>query len=340
MKVAVVGAGWYGCHISLVLLERGHEVVLFEQSGGVFTGASGHNQNRLHLGFHYPRSGRTCQQILSTHQRFMGRYSHLVTSIHENIYAIADDSLIDYLAYQNVYRGKVPYQEVDPKCFGLNHIEGAIRCQECLLLTDNCSEFFYSHLNHVLRLDTPVLTIDNKSSGVFINGERFDYCFVCTYNQAWPGKTPTVYEVALMLVYEKIGLCPVGALTVMDGPYFSLFPYRDNLYTLSSVRNTPYLASEDIGIVKAATKIEPLQLAVCREKFEGEINRYTDWFSTSFRYLSYLVSVKTKPVADGSANREFHYETDERVCRLYSGKINNVIKAEDVATQVLATYPP
>ena len=46
MKIAIIGAGWYGCHLALVLKEEGHDVTVFEKNSEIFRGASGYNQFR------------------------------------------------------------------------------------------------------------------------------------------------------------------------------------------------------------------------------------------------------------------------------------------------------
>ena len=62
-KIAIIGAGWFGCYIGYDLIKSGYEVKIFEKEKEIFSGASGYNQNRLHLGFHYPRSYRTIQGL-------------------------------------------------------------------------------------------------------------------------------------------------------------------------------------------------------------------------------------------------------------------------------------
>ena len=62
MKIAIIGAGWFGCHIAYELMNDGHEIKIYEKENDIFLGASGFNQNRLHLGFHYPRSFITREQ--------------------------------------------------------------------------------------------------------------------------------------------------------------------------------------------------------------------------------------------------------------------------------------
>lgn len=56
MNIAIIGAGWFGCLIADELLKRNYKVRIFERENEIFNNASGNNQNRLHLGFHYPRS--------------------------------------------------------------------------------------------------------------------------------------------------------------------------------------------------------------------------------------------------------------------------------------------
>ena len=56
MKIAIIGAGWFGCLIADELIKKDYEVHIYEKEKKIFNNASGNNQNRLHLGFHYPRS--------------------------------------------------------------------------------------------------------------------------------------------------------------------------------------------------------------------------------------------------------------------------------------------
>mgnify|MGYP001573815568 FL=1 len=71
MKIRVVGGGWYGCHIALSLIADGHQVTLFERGYKLFHGASGANQSRLHLGFHYSRDAQTRLESRHSFGEFM-----------------------------------------------------------------------------------------------------------------------------------------------------------------------------------------------------------------------------------------------------------------------------
>ncbi len=51
MKIAVVGAGIFGCSIALELDKCGYEVILFEKEEDILLKASKHNHNRIHYGY-------------------------------------------------------------------------------------------------------------------------------------------------------------------------------------------------------------------------------------------------------------------------------------------------
>ena len=61
-KIAIVGAGLFGCTIALILSKK-HEIDLYETKSDILNEASMCNQFRFHLGFHYPRSTKTVNEI-------------------------------------------------------------------------------------------------------------------------------------------------------------------------------------------------------------------------------------------------------------------------------------
>ena len=102
-KIAIIGAGWYGCHLALSLYKAGHDVALLEQSKDIFSGASFYNQNRLHLGFHYPRSYITRIQSKRGYRLFVKKYPDLLRPINMNVYCISStESIIDFRTYCDI----------------------------------------------------------------------------------------------------------------------------------------------------------------------------------------------------------------------------------------------
>jgi glycine/D-amino acid oxidase-like deaminating enzyme len=75
MKIAVIGGGVFGSVASYFLANKGHDVTLFEKNSQILTGASSNNQNRLHLGFHYPRDIETAIQSVQGYKEFKEHFS-------------------------------------------------------------------------------------------------------------------------------------------------------------------------------------------------------------------------------------------------------------------------
>ena len=98
----IIGAGWMGCHLALTLIKQGHQVKLFEQKK-IFNGMSGSNTNRLHMGYHYPRSFQTRLQSKFGYQKFIKKYPTLNKKIKNNlIYIVKKHSLIDFQSYKDI----------------------------------------------------------------------------------------------------------------------------------------------------------------------------------------------------------------------------------------------
>ena len=81
MKIAVIGAGWMGAHISNVLNIKRYDVKIFESKKKIFLGMSGYNTNRLHMGYHYPRSLITRKQSINGYNKFIKEYPNLYKKI-------------------------------------------------------------------------------------------------------------------------------------------------------------------------------------------------------------------------------------------------------------------
>src|SRR5690348_11335787 len=136
-RILIAGTGWYGCHCAQVLKRFGIAFDMVDRSNGFFTGASFKNQNRLHLGFHYPRSYRTRKECFDGYAAFMRQYAHLTRAVPDNCYFIAKQSQIDFKTYTHIYQHEgIPFTPIDPGDLRLpcpidtTKLEGAIRTDE------------------------------------------------------------------------------------------------------------------------------------------------------------------------------------------------------------------
>ena len=87
-NIAIIGAGWYGCHLALALKKNGHDVTLYEKNNTIFSEISGNFGIRLHAGPHYPRSLKTRESCRRGAQRFIEEYPDLVIKHEHAIYAL------------------------------------------------------------------------------------------------------------------------------------------------------------------------------------------------------------------------------------------------------------
>ena len=92
VNVVVIGCGIFGAEIALKLSSIGFVVKVFEANHDILMGASMNNQNRLHLGFHYPRDIETGLQSIRGFDLFKKKYKHCIESTFLNTYFIADEN--------------------------------------------------------------------------------------------------------------------------------------------------------------------------------------------------------------------------------------------------------
>ena len=85
--IFIIGAGWYGLHSAKILESIGRKYRIIEKNKDIFMGSSGFNQNRLHLGFHYPRSFETQRRCFWAN-KFKSSYPDLVFPVKNNVYAV------------------------------------------------------------------------------------------------------------------------------------------------------------------------------------------------------------------------------------------------------------
>ena len=87
--VVIIGAGLFGLSTAIILAEKGIKVTVLEKSNNFMKGASLVNQNRIHYGYHYPRSLETGKESLCSMQSFLDYYGDCVVPSYKNYYAIS-----------------------------------------------------------------------------------------------------------------------------------------------------------------------------------------------------------------------------------------------------------
>lgn len=321
MKVRVLGGGWYGCHLALALKERGVKVELHEISDQLFNGASGGNPARLHLGFHYPRSDLT-RAACQDHQKiFLAHYGFLTRSVAMNIYAVAaNDSMVDWGTYKKVLRGEVEFLEIRPNEWGLSNVEGAMLTGERHILVNNARLWFAKQLGETVHY--------NKSPH---DSNDFDYdwtidCTFCSNDAAGIDR----YEPCVTGLLEG----PVDkAVTIMDGPFPSLYPWNEslNLSSITSAKFTPF--RKDCKTWYEAKKVlDDLNTFEIRKQVELMRDQMRVYWPASYdlyKFADAKLSIRAMP-RSGSDARLVDVRENGKTLTVRAGKIDAILYAEQL----------
>jgi|DEB0MinimDraft_6_1074348.scaffolds.fasta_scaffold15157_2 hypothetical protein len=305
MKIAIIGAGWIGCHLAKIL-KKNNSVDLYE-SEEIFSRSSSKNQNRLHIGYHYARNYETRELCKNTFDRFLEEYNFIVDDIPNNIYAISSkESLLDYKTYLKIY-DLYDCKEVENNY--LKNVSGLISVDEKYINPIKAKKYFSEILNDNLIIKK----ISQKELDTL--KENYDYVINCSNNSLDPIIDNVYSETCHSLVYERIDSTPFNALTMVDGDLFSIYPYdiENNYYSLSHVKITPSSS------IKLEDKKELMETHVCS---------YYEDFLKKFEYKFYYESVKVKSY-NKSANRIPVIKKDNNYIKIFTGKIQGIYILED-----------
>ena len=312
MRIKIIGAGLFGCTIGYELQRAGHDIVIIEQENDIMQRASKVNHNRLHLGYHYPRSIETAEQSLDGLVSFLTNYRKAIVSHFPNYYMIAKNNshvtADEYIKFCDDI--KIDYTHKMPNKSLIN--------QELIDLSINTDEtvFDYDILKSLVKKF--VKDIDIKFNTKFDgNIDDCDYLINTTYasiNEV--NKLLGVPELKLKLQdvvipYFRMESKPFG-LTIMDGPFCSVMPKGNN-------------------------PNEFLLYSVKHALMKGGILDVDNIYTQSEKYLPFLKNVerlgywrteRALPINDNDERLSeiFTYKEHPKVINVLSGKVSTCHK--------------
>lgn len=320
MRVRILGAGWYGCHLGVALKKKGIEVEVHESADQVFSGASGSNPARLHCGAHYPRSRVTRAFCQDHNARFMEAYGDLTRAVPVNLYAIAAvDSYVDFGTYLQILKDEIDLIPVhDPTEFGLQNCEGAILTGERHIVIRLAREHFTSALGESLKLKTPANAADDS---------EWDFTIDATFCALAPVEVDR-YEPCVIGILSG----PTErAVTIMDGPFGSIYPWDPDsgLLTISSAKFTPFSKS-----CKTWDEARALLDGLTEEEIKDRVWQMMRQMSTywpdalKFTVKDWKLGIRALPKSAADARIVDAVKTSETSIRIRAGKIDAVFQAQ------------
>lgn len=324
--VCILGGGWYGCHISSALAATGIEVELHEKGPELFFGASGANPARLHQGQHYPRSSLTRALCRDNSAKFERVYGFMTRGIPLNIYAIAaQDSLIDFAGYREMLMREIELITIhDLKEFGLQNVEGAILTGERHIIIEVAREHFKKVLGHRVRFNA------QPSKDLL---STFDWVIDCTFSAIDPSAIDR-YEPCVTGLFS--GRTDI-AVTIMDGPFPSVYPWQEErgLSSFTSASLTP-LSKTCRDYREAQKIISGLTVTEVRERCEAMRRQLAHFWPEADNYLwaDAKLAVRAMPRSAADA-RLVDVVRNDKTIQVRAGKIDMIFRAEELVREII-----
>ena len=318
-EVIVIGAGIFGITTALVLSENEYNVTLVELESDIMCRASKCNHNRLHFGFHYPRSIKTAKQSLDGYDIFYKNFP--------NYYLIEKNGKINNNEFESFCDELGVYYEQSNTPIDVNMESISLS----LLTKETIFDFESIKLNLSNRLENSnVKLILNKEITNISELNNFDIIINTTYsNMNKINKifdiTPTKLKLQDVIVpifkmnFDKIGL------TIMDGEYCSIMPkgFEEKTFLLYHVKHSVIKQVNDYSVPDNWVNNDDEYINDKLDKIYESSSYYYPFLKECER-ISYWRTTRALPINDNDerlSELTFNQVGDKKVISLLSGKI-------------------
>lgn len=256
IDVAVVGGGMFGAEIAIKAKSYGLSVEVFEAKDNILSGASANNQNRLHLGFHYPRDIETGKQSIRGFEAFKQKYAGCIQGGFLNAYFIANNnSLTSTRAYLEFCEQLgVPYQEITASDLpiAVHGVDKGILCDEVVYDCAILRELVWENLRH-MNVDVAIGERVEKISKIggrykIETGKRSSVLADVVINASYADINRLTRQLGHHVAerqfeYTVVPIIsldiPKVGITIMDGPFMTILPYgKSDNFLLYHVEHT------------------------------------------------------------------------------------------------------
>ena len=333
-SICIIGGGFYGCYIAKKINEnyKNVQVEIFEKNSDLLSEAGKNNQYRLHLGFHYPRSFQTIKQTQEGSKIFIKEFKNFVSRPKKNIYLIHQKSLVKFTSYKKIFkRLKIGFKEIN-----LNKIkflkdnkmyQGAINTNEQVILLDKLVPNLKKYVKKKCKINfnNEIKNINSKTGEICDSKrklKKFDYIINTTYtnpNLGLKKKYKIKYEIAGMVKIKNT--LKDTAVTIMDGPFVSLYPRNNKEASLSSVKYTPIKKFRKLSSLKKYLKFANKNKKSIEKKI---INHSKKFFNNKIKIFNkgLILAPKVKVLNDKLSERVSLVKKNNRTLSVLCGKLD------------------
>ena len=273
VDVAIIGCGMFGAEIAIKAKSLGLTVEVYEAKNDILFAASANNQNRLHLGFHYPRDLETGKQSIRGFEPFRQKYRDCIQAGFLNAYFVANNGSLtspkDFLdfceklgaSYRGIPTGSFPVR--------INGADTGILCEEVVYDCATLRELVWQQL----RCENINVALGERISKLTKIGDRYrlessnaapvlaSAVVNASYSdinrlteQLGHGVSERQYEYTAVPII-KLDIPKVG-VTIMDGPFMTILPHgKSSNFLLYNVEHT--LIAKEVASQLNPTWLDP-----------------------------------------------------------------------------------
>lgn len=365
-NVVIVGGGFFGCSIALMLRRRGMFPLVVEAQDELLMRASRVNQARVHGGYHYPRSLMTAYRSRHNYERFRSVYREAIVDRFTKIYGVSRKFSKVTASQFAVFMKRIgaPLAQAPSRVsrmFDADLTEAVWIAEECAfdcsLLRERCRRDLDA-AGIPIRYGTKVLAALKRADGSALAqlNDGSEVPAILVINATYSGLNlltsgsgletiPLKQELAEMALVQLPTELEGFSVTMMCGPFFSFMPYPSrNLTTLSHVRYTPHLQ----WLEKPGEKnIDPYERFASLKKeshfqyMVSDASRYIPALREAIHRDS-IWEVKTLlPQTEVDDGRPILFRRDPAfpaIIHVMGGKIDNIFDVEDEIDGILQSH--
>jgi len=328
MKILVIGAGIFGCTISLELDKNGYRVTLVDSSNEILSKATKNNHNRIHYGYHYPRSIKTAKQSLDGLTSFVMNYKECIVSDFPNYYAISNNgsrlTTDEYKEFCDevgiMYKQSYPNETfLNP-----NYVDSCFKVDEPVYDINILTKIISSKL----KQSKVKIKLNEKVTKKMTTS--FDFIINCTYsnindiNEMLDIETIN-FKKQLVIIPVVLGNFKKIGLTIMDGNFCSVMPkgFDTNHFLLYHVKHS--VVQENI-INESINLKREMQIL-----YDDCVKYYP--FIKHTRIVDCYKTVRSIPINynDERLSKVLTY-SNKNVISVFSGKVTTCVK---IAKQIV-----
>ncbi len=340
-NICIVGAGIFGTTLALILSEnKDFKIDLYEKNNDILSETSLKNQQRFHLGYHYPRSKKTILEIKDSSKDFNKFYGNKFYGNTKNIYAISKTksklNFEEYCKKLNFLGLKIKKKKFD---IFSDLVEESIITDEKILNYFKFKKIIKKKLIRVKNINLKLKKTISKK-----NLSEYDKVIVCTYsnNNILLSKLGILnsklkkkrYELVEKIVVKMPKELKKISTVILDGNFLNFDPYIGTNYHLLSV-----VKEAKIEITKKKFpnfynfKKRYLKYKFVKDEKNSNFKNFIK-FGKKFvpllskaRYVSSAYVVRCVDISKNNQNRNTSVQRyGNKIMTVFSGKWNNCVK--------------